>query len=430
MYTDPKNKHISLPDTVNCDMLSSSFWSSDDSILMTPDEIIRINDMNRHTSDLSRNYIWTSIGNGLELLKKNPFADGRELTPSEKKYILKNTAVPFVKEKTPIIPALALVRSCIKLLPCDFFLSFRQGEIYCDENLLSEILPFEHLKILHYSLDRHWCFVSLGNICGWTKCNTLAVCPSEASYPRHAFSDVLTVTARNLVLCESASHRKSDRLLFPMGTRIPLFKNAVDYVDGRSCFFSYVADIPVASDLFYLSYQPCVIPVSDDIIPGVLPLTSSNILSLAFKHLGCIYGWGGAFLSNDCSGFVRQIFRCFGFDFPRNSSDIASLRGLTSFDLSPLSSSERSALLDITPPGSILYFPGHIMLYLGYHLSDHFVISACSNISHAQGTDIITDHLRCVAITPLSALRKDGNTWLESLTRLFFFEKKKQETLL
>ena len=65
------------------------------------------------------------------------------------------------------------------------------------------------------------------------------------------------------------------------------------------------------------------------------------------------YVYGGASLTSgaDCSGFVQQIFRKFGFSLPRSSAEQGSFgRRISASDLQP---------------GDIIYYGGHVAIYIG-----------------------------------------------------------------
>ena len=96
---------------------------------------------------------------------------------------------------------------------------------------------------------------------------------------------------------------------------------------------------------------------------GYLPYTERNILEVAFQCLGNRYGWGGSLEAMDCSLYVCQIYRCFGFVLPRNTSwqqkipSFKSIKGKTE--------TEKTSEIKKAHVGSVLYFSGHEMLYLG-----------------------------------------------------------------
>src|SRR5690606_33093221 len=68
-----------------------------------------------------------------------------------------------------------------------------------------------------------------------------------------------------------------------------------------------------------LSFTSALLPLSADVHQGYLPFTANNIIGQAFKFLGERYGWGHDYNGRDCTGFISEIFRSFGFLMPRNS---------------------------------------------------------------------------------------------------------------
>ena len=78
------------------------------------------------------------------------------------------------------------------------------------------------------------------------------------------------------------------------------------------------------------------------------------ICDYAESFVGAIpYVWGGTSLSSgvDCSGFVQQIFKRFGVSLPRTSGEQAGCG-------KSVSSSKMR-------PGDILYYGGHVAIYIG-----------------------------------------------------------------
>ncbi len=68
------------------------------------------------------------------------------------------------------------------------------------------------------------------------------------------------------------------------------------------------------------------------------------------------------------------------------------------------------------PPGTLLYFPGHIMIYLGQVQGEYYVISSVSSMKMPQSSES-EDALkvRRVVINTLSMERKSSVTWLNAL---------------
>ena len=98
-----------------------------------------------------------------------------------------------------------------------------------------------------------------------------------------------------------------------------------------------------------------------------LSLTPRHAAKLAAELIGEPYGWGGLDDKRDCSALIRDLFTPFGLWLPRNSKEQAeagrfiSLRGLPP--------AEKTALIVSrgVPWRTLLWTPGHIMLYIGVH---------------------------------------------------------------
>lgn len=100
--------------------------------------------------------------------------------------------------------------------------------------------------------------------------------------------------------------------------------------------------------------------------PIPLSLTPTALARLAAPLLGQAYGWGGSFGGRDCSALLRDLFLPFGLWLPRNSRQQAEA-GAQRIELEGLTAGEKEALIrqQGRPGLSLLYMPGHIMLYLG-----------------------------------------------------------------
>jgi hypothetical protein len=98
-----------------------------------------------------------------------------------------------------------------------------------------------------------------------------------------------------------------------------------------------------------------------------LPFTPRQVARLAREMAGEPYGWGGLDGKRDCSALTRDLFAAFGLWLPRNSSEQAQAGKVTSFaNLSP-AEKEARIVRDGAPWRTLLWTPGHIMLYIGIH---------------------------------------------------------------
>ena len=113
---------------------------------------------------------------------------------------------------------------------------------------------------------------------------------------------------------------------------------------------------------------------------GYLPYTKNNVVIQAFKVLGLTYGWGGINNLTDCSGYVGDIYRCFGFIFPRDTGEQCVSVGLHVLNVSGNSDSVKSSKLDQYESPYPIYMSGHVVLYLGKLSGTRYII-------HQNGTD-------------------------------------------
>jgi hypothetical protein len=105
------------------------------------------------------------------------------------------------------------------------------------------------------------------------------------------------------------------------------------------------------------------------------PATPDNFAEILNALMGQTYGWGGLYENRDCSALIQDAFAGFGLPLPRNSKDQADFGETIS--LEGLSGPEKQSLIrkQGVPLKTLLYMPGHIMLYLGVDLaSDQPVI--------------------------------------------------------
>ncbi|MFQ6341942.1 SH3 domain-containing protein [Campylobacter sp. VTCC 70190] len=96
-----------------------------------------------------------------------------------------------------------------------------------------------------------------------------------------------------------------------------------------------------------------------------LKFSDENLKNQLSQVLNLPYGWGGFDFERDCSLLTRDIFSAFGLYLPRNSA--AQKNFFNHFDISTLSNSQKKDFLNRFGKAylSLLYLPGHIMLYAG-----------------------------------------------------------------
>lgn len=67
------------------------------------------------------------------------------------------------------------------------------------------------------------------------------------------------------------------------------------------------------------------------------------------------------------------------------------------------------------PAGTLLFMDGHLMIYLGMEGEEPYVISSCATFIEPGDRTGSIQEAYGVFVSNLELLRKNGDTWLESL---------------
>lgn len=446
----PENGYVRLADGVSMDMLSADFWLSKaagaDKTLMTGDEIRAFNEKHSKLigdadgSSFSLDSIGETMDGGMlrrlieSLIAKRPedpssrYLHGQPTTLEYWDALAANCNTSAILDSACVSFGYSVTRAELRLFPSADFIGEDATDTFYDAALCSEMLPFLPVCKVHESADGEWWYVFMYGMSGWVRKECVALCPSREDWlARQAETDFLVVTGRELRLADEPLVPELSRQLLPMGTRLPLVpaESLSQTVNDRAAYGNYAVKLPVRGADGMIADKLMLIPVSEDVNIGCLPYTHKNVLTLAFKRLGDRYGWGGMFHATDCSGLVHEIYACFGFVLPRTAGSQANLSEMFAVDLTEMTEAEKLSKLSAIPAGTLLYFPGHIMLYLGMDNGVPYVISAAGTLAAHDGQSV--ENVSAVIVNSLYAKRRNGKTWLESLTRVQTMELEKGE---
>jgi hypothetical protein len=197
-------------------------------------------------------------------------------------------------------------------------------------------------------------------------------------------------------------------LQLDMGVRVPLLKDwpADKPVNGQHPYTSWVIELPVRGADNKLELVPALLPKNADVATEYLPLTKANLLQQGFKFLGERYGWGHSYNTRDCSGFVSEVYRSFGVELPRNTSDQGVSPALNRIAFTDQDDrAKRMKVVRDLQVGDLIYIPGHVMMVIGKENGQTYLIHDTTGITYKNNQgEIVRASLNAVSVTPLEPL--------------------------
>lgn len=190
-----------------------------------------------------------------------------------------------------------------------------------------------------------------------------------------------------------------------MGVRIPPLKEERED--------SYIILFPEGEEFTIVEKE---IPKSKGLSLGYLPYTKENIILQAFKFKGEAYGWGGLNNTRDCSAFIMDIYRSFGLKLSRNTQDQGAKSLGIGYDLKHIGTlEEKLEFLEEIPAVTVLYMPGHTMLYLGKEEGEHYILHQFAGYYGENNGSLEYISMMKTALTPITIKTSSGKTYLENI---------------
>ena len=426
-----------MPD-VTSDMSRPSYWSDlqpdPSAVLMTPEEIAAQNDANIAASGTNmfdlKNAPETIDGvSQREALQRSGRADAdyylgwtfqTDCSAADEAFydaMIGNMADPDALAEQPVRYAVAVNRTTLHTFPSNEQILDDPADPEFDYQHLTGVRVNEPLVIYARSADGE--FYLVHSVCcpGWVPAEDVAVCADREEWLSAwdlAPEETLVVWGTYTTALSIVAPEVSRRLL-TQGTvlqRVELEdRNAL--VNNRAAYNNHVVYLPVRNDDGSYAKKLCLIAEHAEVSVGYLPMTQANITKVAFAVLGDAYGWGGMMLADDCSGYVRSIYKCFGLELARNTNWQQKMPVLQ-LNLNGLTDAQKTAAIQALPLGATLFFSGHEMMYLGCVNDKLYVVSAVSSIMNPD-VDGRRQRARDVMINTLDIKRANGSTWLQSL---------------
>jgi len=274
--------------------------------------------------------------------------------------------------------AITIRRTDVKAFPMS-------RSFYLDPKRPGEGFPFDYnqnsalhinvpLYISHFSRDKRWAYVRASYSFGWVKVADLALVGND--FIKAFKNDNYAITIKdNLRLYDDQNRSFS---IVKLGALFPLSHDKKSYLTARRNAKGQARMHKVKMATPHI------------IAKKPLPFTSENVAMLAKEFYGEPYGWGGSYECRDCSATTRDFLGAFGIFLRRNSSKQA--KDGNSIKIKGLEKKIKKGTIisQAEPFRSLLYVPGHIVLYLGEYKGEPVVMHTYWGIRKNDGTKLIT----------------------------------------
>ena len=158
------------------------------------------------------------------------------------------------------------------------------------------------------------------------------------------------------------------------------------------------------------------VPNDNSVVKGALACSENNLIRQAFRFLGESYGWGGLEKNVDCSSFVQDVYRSVGIQLPRDAirQEKAMARSIS---LKGMDRAQRLEILKKSKPGSLLFTPTHVMMYLGVDdKGEPIVIHALSSYFTFDNNQTAKHYVQKVVVSDLHFMNRNKIEMIDQLT--------------
>lgn len=339
-------------------------------------------------------------------------ADGRQLGADDWARFDALLNLEAIEDSNTVRYGIVVRRASMRTYPTEVSLYNTPDPSDIDRFQENGLFPTDAVAIYHTSRDGDWLLVQTYNYVAWAPAETIAIGERDEILDYQARSPKLVVTGDKVFTNFNPELADTSELQLDMGVSLPLLTrdDVGDALRGQNPYTSHSVLVPVRDDDGALAFEAALIARSKDVSVGYLPFTRGNVIRQSFKFLGERYGWGHDYNARDCTGFVSEVYRTFGFALPRNSGDQRdSVIGINRrFDDSVGLEARMGALRDMDT-GDLVYIPGHVVLSLGSVDGQPYVIHDVNGLNYtkADGT-FYQGTLNTVAVTPLAPLQSDA----------------------
>lgn len=253
--------------------------------------------------------------------------------------------------------AITIANTSLRLLPTDkpaFYDFVAPGEGYpFDQVQESAVWSGTPVFISHTSTDGSWVLAEVPFASGWLSAADIAF--TDTSFMEAFETEALVAFVKDST--PVSSDDQVFRFVGRLGAVLPLSAVEKQHLE----VLAPAADVSRRAVLLRATIS------RQDAVLMPLAATPRHFAMLINRLLGQPYGWGGLYGNRDCSATLKDLFTPFGIWLPRNSPQQARQGIFISLRDLDLRQKEQMILDKGVPFLTVIWMPGHIMLYVGTH---------------------------------------------------------------
>ncbi len=412
------------------EMYCSSFWSSlykdSDDIIMDKADIDRFNKENIEKGNIfdvfaekegySKDEIVAMIDNVGKIpteRKYNLYFNGKLIEEEYCNKLIRNLNLEKLEENIRPSYGITVRRTMMKTFPTDDRVFKHETEYSLDRFMETAVYPCEPCVVYCSSKDKKWYFAKIYNYIAWIKADDVVIGDKEEIKNFCYCDDFLMVTGKKIYTEFNPFDENLSNVQIDMGVRLPIDGgwNYEETVQDMDCEGNYVVKYPRRNGMGKLEFTNILIPFNEGVNEGYLPYTVDNILRQIFKFQGERYGWGGEFNGRDCSGLMLDVYRSLGIILPRNADrQFENCEGRVIVTNNQISREERINILRDIKQGTMIFFNGHVAMYIGEFEDNFYIIHDTLGYNKDVNGKIKAFSTRGVSVSPLkSAYTLDDN---------------------
>lgn len=331
------------------------------------------------------------------------FRNGSALTEFSFTQAKKNCGLEALPPVCVVRYALTIDRTNLRLLPDEAGWFTSANDTHYDQLQGTAIDPGEPVLVLIDSQDKEFVFVESRTYAGWVKPSALAF-TDKATWSKYvAPQNYLTVIASRKTIPQG-------KAFYQMGGKVLL--RAPD-LQKDGTWAVYMPSVDANGTIIEQGFN---IPNDNDVVKGALACSENNLIRQAFRFLGEGYGWGGMENNVDCSAFVQDVYRSVGIELPRDA-DKQEKAMARSISLKGMNREQRLDILKKSKPGSLLFTPTHVMMYLGTDDNgEPLIIHAASSYFTFDNGQVVKHYVRKVLVSDLHFMNRDKVEMIDQIT--------------